>query len=303
MHDYRICGLTVASELELPGAVYAFPSPVGAQVFIRRDTVPASIDGATASGPTWEMDSDTFLLRVPRLARFLIRSGRDIAVEVEAGAIEQDVTGFVLGSVFGILLHQRGALVLHGSAVARNGRAIAICGHSGAGKSTLAAALCREGFSFVTDDLCVVGLDDDRQPVVLPDGRRLKLWKQSIDNLDLSARREEAVRESFEKYYIQPFDTPDSPPRLSAVYILGEDRPPLKAGIEGLALPDAMRALDYEAYRPGLREKMGQKPEMLAHAAAILGHARIFRFVRPLGFDHMSQVLSDLRSHWDCLDA
>ena len=302
MYEYRICGLTVASELELPGAVAAPPMAEGAQISIRRDTVPASIDGATASGPTWEMDRETFLLRVPRLARFLIRSGRDIAVEMEPDAIEYDMTGFLLGTVFGILLHQRGALVLHGSAVARNGRAIAICGHSGAGKSTLAAALCREGFSFVTDDLCVIGLDDDRQPVMLPDGRRLKLWKQSIDNLDLSARREEAVRESFEKYYIQPFDTPDTPPRLSAIYILGEARPPLVARIEGLALPDAMQALDYEAYRPGLREKLGQKHEMLAHSAAILAHARIFRFVRPLGFDQMPQMLTDLRSHWDSLD-
>lgn len=302
MYDYCICGLTVASELELPGAVAAPPPNGDAQISIRRGTVPASIDGATDRGPTWEMDRDTFLMRVPRLARFLIRSGRDIAVEIEPGAIAYDVTGFVLGSIFGILLHQRGALVLHGSAVARSGRAIAICGHSGAGKSTLAAAMCREGFSFVTDDLCVVGLDDDRQPIVLPDGRRLKLWKQSIDKLALAARREEAVREGFEKYYIEPFETPQTPPRLSAIYILAEARPPLKAGIEGLALPDAMRALDYEAYRPGLREKIGQKPEMLVQAAAILRHARIFRFWRLLGFDQMPQTLSDLRSHWESLE-
>ena len=178
------------------------------------------------------MAGEIFLLRVPRLARFLITAGRDIVVEIEPGVTDHDAAGFVLGSAFGILLHQRGALVLHGAAVAKDGRAIAICGASGAGKSTLAAALCRDGCAFVTDDICVVGLDANRRPVVLPDGRQLKLWKQSIDRLDLAQLRGEAVRESFEKYFIDPSDARGQPSPLAAIYVLREARPPFKAGIE-----------------------------------------------------------------------
>jgi len=241
------------------------------------------------------------LLRVPRLARLLITAGREIAVELEPGAEERDATGFILGTAFGVLLHQRGDLVLHGAAVAKDGRAIAICGASGAGKSTLAAALCRDGCSFATDDICVIGLDEQQRPMVLPDGRQLKLWKQSIDQLDLAARRGDPVRQTFEKYFVKPFDTPAVPPRLSAIYVLREARPPRSQGIVSLALPDAMRTLEYEAYRPGLRAKMGQKPEMLALAAATFGHARVFLLIRPRGFEHIAGTVASLRAHWDAL--
>ena len=117
------------------------------------------------------------------------------------GISDHEVAGFVLGSAFGILLHQRGALVLHGAAVAKDSCAIAICGASGAGKSTLAAALCHRSCTLVTDDICVVGEDVNQRPMVFPDGRQLKLWKESIDWLDLAEFRGKAVREPFEKYY------------------------------------------------------------------------------------------------------
>jgi energy-coupling factor transporter ATP-binding protein EcfA2 len=301
MPDYRISGLAVSSQMELPGAI-ATPAHNGcADVTVRIAPVPQALDFAAASGPTWDMDAETVLLRVPRLARFLIKSGCDICVELESGVTAREASGFVLGTSFGILLHQRGALVLHGAAVAQGGRAVAICGHSGAGKSTLAAALCREGFAFVTDDICVVSPDAQHRPVVLPDGRQLKLWRESIDRLDLSARQGEAVRESFEKYFIEPPASAAAAPLLSAIMVLREARPPFQEGIEPLALPDAMRMLDYQAYRPGLRAKLGSKPQMLAQAAALFGHAKIFTLTRPRGFEHLQATIAMLRQHWEAL--
>lgn len=223
-------------------------------------------------------------------------------MEVEPGVTDRDAAVFLIGGVFGILLHQRGALVLHGAAVAKNGRALAICGASGAGKSTLAAALCRDGCALVADDICVVGLDATQRPIVLPDGRQLRLWQESIDQLDLVELRGEAVRASFEKYYVDPTDVRRQPSLLSAIYVLREARPPRKAGIENLALPDAVRILDYESYRPGLRAKIGQKPQMLAHAAVTLGHVKVFVLVRPRGFEHLQETVRELCIHWDSLE-
>jgi len=302
MHSYLISGLHVWSELELPGAIPEAFQAAAADVSIRRSPVPMALEGATARGPTWEMAGEIFLLRVPRLARFRITAGRDIAVEIEPGVSDHDAAGFVLGSAFGILLHQRGALALHGAAVAKDGRAVAICGASGAGKSTLAAALCRGGCAFVTDDICVVDLDASGRPLVLPDGRQLKLWQESIDRLDLAQLRGEGVRESIQKYYIDPSGARAQPSPLSAIYVLREQRPPLKSGIESLALPDAIRTLDYEAYRPVLRAKIGRKREMLTHAAMVLSHAKMFLLVRPRGFEHLQETVATVQVHWDALD-
>jgi hypothetical protein len=85
------------------------------------------------------------------------------------------------------------------------------------------------------------------------------------------------------------------------ISVLREARPPLKEGIELLALPDAMRMLDYQAYRPGLRAKLGSKPQMLVQAAALFGHAKVFTLVRPRGFEHMQETIAILREHWDAL--
>lgn len=301
MPDYLICGLSVRSELELPGAVPDKTGAVSPEVSIRCSSTPSSLSGATASGLDWELAGETFLMRVQGLARFAIKGGREIMVDIEPGAPERNATSFIPGTAFGILLHQRGALVLHGAAVAKNGRAIAICGASGAGKSTLAAALCREGYSFVADDICVVDLDERRHPVVLPDGRRLKLWKESIDRLDFAARRGEAVSETFEKYYIDPFDSVVAPVKLSAIYALRDADPATSSYIESLPLPDAMHILETEAYRPEVRKIMGPKPELFAKSAAVLGYSRAFLLHRPRGFDHLTETVGSLHAHWDSL--
>jgi hypothetical protein len=299
IHNYRISGLTVASELLLPGAIPACANSVRPDVTIFRATVPASLESATTSGPSWEMAGEEFLIRVPRLARILVARGQEIRVQLEPDATERDAAGFVLGTSFGILLHQRGALVLHGAAVAKDGRAIAICGASGVGKSTLAAALCQEGCSFAADDICVIGLNSQRAPIVLADGRQLKLWQESIVKLDLVERRGEAVNDSFEKYFIQPFERITEPPTLSAIYALREVSPPMQASIESLALPDAMRLLEYETYRPELYAVVGSKPEMLSQAAAVFCHAKAFLLIRPRGFEHLEETVATLRKHWD----
>ena len=57
------------------------------------------------------------------------------------------------GSVPSWLLNLRGEPVLHASAVAVGGDALAFIGASGMGKSTLATLLCSSGASLVTDDV------------------------------------------------------------------------------------------------------------------------------------------------------
>jgi hypothetical protein len=294
---YRVSGLSVESEIELPGLIASAPGREP-QVTIRRGPVPESLPGATASGPTWQIAGNEFLMRIPDIARFLLRSGNEIVVAPESDATAADIPIFILGTVFGILLHQREQIVLHASAVRVNGKAVLFCGFSGAGKSTLAAALAQRGYPLVTDDFCTLAANGPSAPLVHPDGRQLKLWAQAIDRLDLAQQRGERVRASLEKFYVEPSEVFTEPLALGAVYALREARPPLQPGIERPNVVDAALLLRRNAYRALLVRRMDQKANYFHAATTIANVAGIFYLTRALDFAKMPEVIASLEAHW-----
>jgi len=294
---YRVSGLAVASEIALPGLIAGAPGRTP-QVTIRRGAVPESLPNTSAAGPTWQIAGKQFLLRIPDIARFLLRNGDEILFAPETGESEADIPIFILGTVFGILLHQREQIVLHASTVRVNGKAVLFCGPSGAGKSTLAAALAQRGYPLVTDDFCTVSLNGSGAPLVYPDGRQLKLWAQAIDRLDLAQSRGERVRKSLEKFYVEPTDVFTEPLLLGAVYALREARPPHPPGIEKPNVVDAALLLRRNAYRPLLVRRLGQKANYFHAATAIANVAGIFHLTRALDFAKMADVIASLEQHW-----
>ncbi|HTZ03506.1 MAG TPA: hypothetical protein VMC05_14330 [Xanthobacteraceae bacterium] len=298
MQFYRVSGLSVASEIALPGLIAAPAEAASAQVTIRRGPVPETLARATAEGPTWQIAGKQFLMRIPDIARFILNDGREIVFAPESDATEADIPIFVLGTVFGILLHQREQIVLHASAVRVNGKAVLFCGSSGAGKSTLAAALAQRGYPLVTDDFCTLGVDETGGPLVYPDGRQLKLWAQAIERLDLAQQRGERVRKAIEKYYVEPSEVFTEQLPLGAVYALREARPPHAAGIDRPNVVDAALLLRRNAYRPLLVRRLGQRANYFHAATAIANVAGIFYLTRALDFGKMPEVIASLERHW-----
>jgi hypothetical protein len=293
---YRISGLSVASEIVLPGLIAGTPS-VAPEVTIRRGNVPDALPAAKSSGISWQRCDEHFLLHIPAIARFMLTGGRDIVFSPESDADPDDVPIFLVGTVFGILLHQREQIVLHASAVEVNGKAIVFCGQSGAGKSTLAAALAHRGYPVVADDVCGLSLHDD-VPIVHSDGRQLKLWTQAIARLDLVERRGAPVRRKLEKFFIDPHNVSTEPLPLGAVYVLREARPPLAAGISQPNIVDATLQLRRNAYRPRLVRQFDQKAAYFRAAARIANTAGIYHLTRPLDFAAMPDVIGWLERHW-----
>jgi hypothetical protein len=294
---YCVSGLSVASEINLPGLITGTPGRA-TQVTIGRGQVPNELPQPGASGPTWQISGREFLLRVPGIARFLLRNGEEIVFTPETEASVADIPIFILGTVFGILLHQREQIVLHASAVRVNDKAVLFCGPTGAGKSTLAAALDRHGYSLITDDFCTISVDGSGAPLVHPDGRQLKLWAQAIDRLDLVQQRGERVRQSIEKFYVEPREVFTKPLPLGTVYVLREARPPHAAGIARPNVVDAALALQRNAYRPLLVRRMGQRVNYFRAATTIANFAGIFCLTRPLDFAKMPDVIGWLEAHW-----
>ena len=297
MQFYRVSGLSVASEIALPGLI-AGTAERAPQVTIRRGQVPENLPQPSASGPTWQVAGKQFLMRIPDIARFLLNDGREIVFAPESDESAADIPIFILGTVFGILLHQREQIVLHASAVRVNGRAVLFCGASGAGKSTLAAALAQRDYPLVTDDFCTLTIDGSGAPMVYPDGRQLKLWAQAIDRLDLAQQRGERVRKSLEKFYVEPGEVFTDPLALGAVYALREARPPHAPGIEKPNVVDAALLLRRNAYRPLLVRRLGQRANYFHAATAIANVAGIFYLTRALDFAKMPEVVAWLEQHW-----
>lgn len=298
MHFYCISGLSVSSEIVLPGLSAAAAGRRRPDVAIRRGPVPATLDGAQKLGPTWQIAGNQFLLHVPKVARFLLSNGREIMFEAEPGADDGDIPLYLLGTAYGILLHQREQIVLHASAVRVNGKAILFCGPSGAGKSTLAAALAQRGYPFITDDFCAVTVTEDGSPMVHPDGRQLKLWAQAIEKLDLKGRSGARVRSRLEKFYVDPGETHAEALPLGALYALREARPLLAPGIAPTNAVDAAVVLRRMAYRPRLVSRMGQRVNYFHAATTIANKAGIYYLTRALDFAVMPDVVAELERHW-----
>jgi HprK-related kinase A len=64
-----------------------------------------------------------------------------------------------MGMNLQMALGQRRYLLLHASAVERDGKALLMTGHSGAGKSTLSALLGERGWRFMGDEFALIDLD------------------------------------------------------------------------------------------------------------------------------------------------
>jgi hypothetical protein len=294
---YRVCGLAVATDFELPGLV---PSPAGEapDVTVARDAVPAALPGATHRGPAWQASGERILLDVPGVARFLISGGDRIAYEPAPGRDAHDFAAFLLGSALGALLHQRNCLVLHGGAVEVNGRAVVFCGPSGAGKSSLVARLCGEGYPLVADDVCVIRFDAAGRPVVYPDGRRLKLWADSVEHLELQANAGDRIRRGIEKFWVEAPSRPAAAALpLDRVYFLREARPPHAAGIDPMSLLEAAETLRCHAYRPRLVQVLSQDASWLQQSVRLLRHARAYWFTREKRFDALCGCVEWLANH------
>ncbi|MDG0794240.1 aldolase [Cohnella ginsengisoli] len=187
---YQAFGLHISSEINLPELVTTARIG-GADVEIRLGDLSKDWRAADVEDDFYAFEEDRFLFYVPEVAVYAIRGGRQIIVSPLAGAEDERLRLYLLGTCMGAILMQRRTLPLHGSAVVVDGRAYAFIGESGAGKSTLAAAFRSRGYRLLTDDVIAVasGGADGGTPVVMPAYPQQKLWQESIEQLGLQSDR------------------------------------------------------------------------------------------------------------------
>jgi hypothetical protein len=289
---YSLFGLDIRSDIALPGVPAA--APVGDEIRISQGTLP---DGLPSVSGYVATEQGT-VLTVPRVGRYLIRDGRTILVERDAGASDRNLRLFLLGSAFGALLHQRGLLPLHANAIDIGGRVIAFCGHSGAGKSTIAAWFHDRGYKVLADDVCVVAFDAGR-PLAFPGPPRLRLWREA---LEASGRIPEDYDPSFDdqaKYDVPTrHATRSDPLPLDRIYMLRrapEEMPQTSFGrLRGV---DAVDALVSNTYRGSYLRSIGQTHTHLMTCVRLAEAVPVFSAERVWGFDSFAQQAELLERH------
>jgi len=184
------------------------------------------LDGVSRDGGAYAVEGDEILVRIPRSP-----------ASAEAS----------LRAVFQVATMREGGLLVHGSGVAFEGRALVAVGESGAGKSTLARLCLAAGAELLSDE--TIGL--------YPDGTA---WGSPFfSDHDLAGRR---LRAS-----------------LGAIFLLEKAE---REQVSPVDPAEGAGALLAQVYRPGPGEL--NRAELLSRAAALAVNpgVRRFRFRREL---------------------
>lgn len=295
MHSYRAFGLTLYSELILPSLPPA--REAGSDLEIRIGQVdPDGLPGGQPIGRFAQSKPGCVWLHVPGVARFLISDGTSITVDREPGADEQTIRLYLLGSCIGAVMHQRGRLILHGSALRFGDKAVVFAGRSGAGKSTLTAAFNLRGHDLLADDLSVL----DGQGRVQPGIPHIKLWDDAAGNLGLDTAEMTRIRLQVDKYaYRVEGRFCSDPLPLAAVYILHtHNRPDVL--LKPVAGMDKLAPLRNNTFRCQQIKGLGLQAQHLQLCSRLANRVHIAHITRPqVGCsleEIMDRVRADLRA-------
>jgi hypothetical protein len=299
MYHYYAHGLAITSELACPELVATRPNGHAPDVTIRLGETPGALTTPTSQSVLYQAKPNQFLLTIPHIARFWVQEGKQITIEPMAGSHEDAIRLFLLGSALGALLHQRGRVILHGSAVATAYGAMVFVGLSGAGKSTLAAALQQRGYRVLTDDVCSIVYDQATQTAqVQPGLAHLKLWADAAKELALTDQATRRVRPELEKYALPLHHTFDlAPVRLDTVYQLQPTNGSAWQ-IEVLSTMPKMQALIMNTYRQRFLQGLGTRPQQLQQLSQIAGQVRFCRVTRPSSGFQLPELVERLVTDW-----
>jgi hypothetical protein len=299
LYHYRVFDQTVASEYELPELETIDP-PEQPDIRIIFGKTPPELKGATVCRPHLQIAPQSLLLKVRVAGDFWVRDGNEIIVNPLPDAPPENVRLFLLGSAFGALLHQRGILPIHGSALVYGGQALILTGISGAGKSTLAAALVRKGCKLLTDDVAAITFDPAGVPWVQPAYPQQKLWRDSATAMALATGRLIRVMADMEKYAVPAIGRYHAEPAaLTMVFQLikpvGDEAAML--GLETVQGVDKLPLILHNVYRPRFVKGLGIRGEHLQRCFKLAEKVKAARLCRTRELGELEELAELVLQH------
>lgn len=274
---YQAFGLSLQSALALPELRENPDAATPADVTVSIGPAPCPDEGVVPVADGVRAGPDIFWMDVAGTARLLVRHGREIVIDAYPAASESDIRAYLLGSAIGALLHQRGLLALHASAVEIDGRAVAFMAPSGGGKSTIAMHLHQLGHRVIADDICALHIGGTVR--LWPGLRNLKLWRASLSAMQETPDGLEPVFTTLDKYRFpitaladyQSYD-------LAAVVLLAWGDTPTLVSLPGAA---GVGALIANTFRGQLVAPMGREAAHWQQCLATFRAAGVHVLTRP----------------------
>lgn len=277
---YTVYGLSVAAEMVIPEIECI--DPAGRQTSdlqIEWGRLPEYLSGGQRLASALEMKDRDILYTFPSIGRFLVSDGNRVVVDMNSDVAEHDMRAFLFGSVIGTVIHQRGLVPLHISALRTPDGLVAFTGESGAGKSTTAAMMHRKtGLPLFTDDMAVIRPWEE--DLVLYAGvRRLKLWNDALDLI--GSDRQDLVRDvtRFDKFHLCAAEMFDHrPDRLIELTQLCWGETEHSEQLEGM---EKFAVAAGSVYRHYLAEITENVPQILKTCKEVADKIPVRRLTRP----------------------
>jgi hypothetical protein len=281
MNQYWAYGLGIHSALLLPELVAVAKVHVDVVIRLGKVEHPRS-DRCSAGSCFHPSDREAFFFW-EGIGSFLVKDGVEITMEPSSGIDERLIRLPLLGTILAVLLHQRGLMVLHGSAVAIGGEVVAFVGPKGRGKSTTAAMLYGRGHRLMADDILAVSICDGHEPEVIPGFPQFRLWPEAA--ACLLGKESEFLPHLVSGYDKRSRrlgdDFSQTPVRLGGICAL-EEGPTMR--LTPLAPQDALIQLIANTYvaRFGRQLLTGDNARShLRHCTNLAGQVPVYRLERP----------------------
>lgn len=215
-YSYTAYGLGIQSEFSIPEFLETTTESDIIIKYGRQYTVPPAFANQWTGV---NVDDDKVQFFVNGHGLFYIDNVREITVHVAPNADKNLLRRFLIGTVMALVLQRRKHLVLHGSAVAVDGKAIAFLGRSGQGKSSIAAALLARGHTLISDDVIAISLIDG-QAKIAPAYPELKVDPKVAQTLSLDSQHLYSIFDGTELGFRNLNQFTTKPVALDKIFIL-----------------------------------------------------------------------------------
>ena len=309
-HRYRALGAELSSDLVLPELTLS-ESASHAQVQIQQGNHEQwpELEPSPHSTPTLQLAPQDWRLELEGIGWFRATGGARLEWQRWDDSVsDRDIRTFAVTSGLGALAIQRGGLVLHGTALARDGEAILLLGHPAAGKSTLAWCLLQEGWSLLSSELVAVGSDG----LIQPGMHQLKLWYDAAVALNLNWAQLPPVRKGLKRYALLADDLTcmPQPTPLRLVYALNRAKEESvkendtdkgdeigKASIRAsrnFSQTTALMRLRNNAFHARMYRGMDAEAQLFMRAAALARALPLHGLIVPDGIKAMAESLKEV---------